>query len=499
MKKGLVLFLALAMVLSFSAAAMATNGYQLIGIGQLQKSMGGAVTAAPRDAMTAITNPAGMIRIGKRADFSMEAFMPTRSVDFGAYGGGNTEGGTDMYGVPAIGWTAPTTREDVYFGGGMYGTSGLGVDYGEINLAPAFIVNAASTNSLPDTTTFNSGIYNEVDFNGHSAIMFWKMAPTIAWNVNEQVSLGFALNMDYQSVAITQRFTKVPFWMPTSLGGGGSPLLGGTGDPTLAADVMLADVNFDLGRPTSQFGYGFTIGGLFDITPMVTIGAMYSSKQSFAEAEFRVGDGDVYNFNGALGLPGTYKMDLDYPSQYAIGVAVKPVQGLLIALDYKVINWSETHDKVDFSGPTGAFDTDMDPTNGGETNATQLNFGWEDQTVIALGIVYAVNSNLDISAGWNKGESPIDEADVFNNLVFPAVVETHYTLGADYKLGAHWGLGLTYMKAKSNELVGKNDVPLGFQYASPMFSAGGTAGVTDSNIEIALEEESYGVQLSYRF
>ena len=58
----------------------ATNGYQLIGIGGYQKSLAGAVTANPGSAMTAITNPAGMARIGKRADFSLEMFSPDRYV-----------------------------------------------------------------------------------------------------------------------------------------------------------------------------------------------------------------------------------------------------------------------------------------------------------------------------------------------------------------------------------------------------------------------------------
>jgi len=442
MKKGLVLFLALAMVFSFSAAALATNGYQLIGVGQLQKSMGGAVTAAPRDAMTAITNPAGMSRIGSRSDFSMEAFMPTRSVDFGALGGGKTEGGSDMYGIPAIGWTAPTSREDVYFGGGMYGTSGLGVDYDEINF---------------------TGLGDK--FNGYSAIQFWKMAPTVAVNVNEKLSLGFALNLDYQSVAISQVFNG-PSFGPAGL------------------NVPGEIVKFDLGRPTAQFGYGFTIGALYDINDMITIGGMYSSKQSFSEAEFRVAAGDIQNFNGAMGYAGTYKLDLEYPPQLALGVAIKAMDNLLVAIDFKQIYWSETHDKVKLSGPSGAFFDGV-----GFVSETELNFGWEDQTVYALGIVYGATPDLDISVGYNHGEAPIDEADVFNNLVFPAVVETHYTLGADYKLGSHWGVGLTYMKAKSAELTGKGDIPL------PMT---GTFG-TDSNTKISLEEDSYGVQLSYRF
>ncbi|MFW5909896.1 MAG: aromatic hydrocarbon degradation protein, partial [Thiohalospira sp.] len=59
---------ATAVALALPATASATNGYQLIGAGAYQKGMGGAVTAAPQSAMTAISNPAGMAAIGKRAD-----------------------------------------------------------------------------------------------------------------------------------------------------------------------------------------------------------------------------------------------------------------------------------------------------------------------------------------------------------------------------------------------------------------------------------------------
>ena len=69
--------------LALPTLVMATNGYQLIGVGSYQKSLGGAVTANPGSAMTSITNPAGMARIGNRTDFSIEAIMPDRSTDFG--------------------------------------------------------------------------------------------------------------------------------------------------------------------------------------------------------------------------------------------------------------------------------------------------------------------------------------------------------------------------------------------------------------------------------
>jgi long-chain fatty acid transport protein len=114
----------------FPASVLATNDYQLIGIGSYQKSLAGAVTALPGSNMTAVTNPAGMLCIGSRADFSMEAFMPDRSADFSSIGGDIVKSSSEIYGIPAIGWNGPVgSREDMVFSRGMYGTSGINLGY----------------------------------------------------------------------------------------------------------------------------------------------------------------------------------------------------------------------------------------------------------------------------------------------------------------------------------------------------------------------------------
>ena len=98
---------ALAASLVLPTTVFATNGYQLIGVGAYQMSLGGAVTANPGSAMTAVANPAGAARVGNRADFSMEAFMPKRDVNFAGSGGSSATSAVDLSGVAAIGWTAP--------------------------------------------------------------------------------------------------------------------------------------------------------------------------------------------------------------------------------------------------------------------------------------------------------------------------------------------------------------------------------------------------------
>ncbi len=445
-----------------ASSAWATNGYQLIGTGQIQKSMAGAVTAAPMDTMTAISNPAGMARVGARADFSLEAFMPNRSVDFTALGGTKEEGGAELYGIPSVGWVAPAfDRDDVYFGGGMFATSGLGVDYGESLLMPGSALDAMAS-AAP-------GTHSNVTFDGYSAIQFWKMAPTLAWNVDDRLSIGASLNLDYQSVTIRQKFGNMPF------GPAGGPF-------------VQRDVNFDLGRPTAQLGYGAAIGTLYDVNDKITLGASYTSKQYFNDALYRVGSGDVSVFNGANGTPGKYKMDLDYPQQAAIGMAVKPNSRWLIDLDIKWIDWSSTHDQVNLTGPGLVFDTNGD--NVPDSATTQLGFGWDDQYVYAIGIQFAATEMLTLRAGYNYGKAPLDQADVMNNLVFPAAVEKHITVGFDQRLGHHWGVGGTFMWAAGNTLTGAGDVPPGFQQPNTPFTA-------DSNFSLSLEETSVGLLLYY--
>lgn len=410
-------------LLFFAASAFATNGYQLIGIGSYQKSLAGAVTALPGSNMTAVTNPAGMLRIGHRADFSMEAFMPDRSADFGAFGGNTADSSSELYGIPAIGWNGPVgNRNDLVFGGGMYGTSGMGVDYGSTLMQP--------------------GVY----WDGYSSIAFWQMAPSIAWQASEKLSLGASVNIDFQQVAFQQR------------------MMADT-DADQQGDAVL--MNFDLSRGASAFGFGLSLGVLYDVNEMITVGASYKSKQFFTDLEYRLASGDIDMTIYEVGpLPaGTYKLDLDFPQQAAVGIAVHVTPAFTVAADVKWINWSDTMDKLAVSGPGG--NTAMDP-------------GWDDQVVFAIGLAYAVNDRLNLRAGFNYAESPINEESAANNLILPAVVETHYTVGADYRLNDHWDIGCHYMYVPENSVT-----------AGPETSAPGAV--------ISLSEQSAGINLGYRF
>ncbi len=429
-----------ATVLLAPLSAHATNGYQLIGIGSHQKSVGGAVTANPASAMTAITNPAGMARIGRRADFSMELFMPERHVDFTALGGNRSESASGLYGIPALGWTAPISDDepDIFFGGGMYGTSGMGVDYGSTYFSP----------------TSPSG--RPVYFDGYSSLAFWQMAPTLAWNVNRQLSLGVSLNLNYQSAAFKQRTMS-----DTNADG--------------VADTTV--MNFDLSRTAQNLGVGASVGLLYDLSRSMRLGLSYKSRQEFSDMEYQLGAGDILNVSTASGCPtvsgnvacpgGLYRLALDFPQQAAIGISARPVARLTVSADIKWIDWSATMDQLVIRGP-------------GNVRVT-MPTGWDDQTVYALGLSYAVSERFNLHAGMNYAKAPFGDSEVSANLILPATVESHYTLGADYRLNKRWQLATHYMWSKAAEL---------------------TAPSSDPNMpgaRIGLDVRSFGLNLGYLF
>ena len=132
---------------------------------------------------------------------------------------------------------------------------------------------------------------------------------------------------------------------------------------------------------------------------------------------------------------GTYSNDkLSTPAEIGIGVSYK-LKEHTIALDYKNIQWSKAKGYEDFS--------------------------WEDQNVFALGYEYAT-SNWAARAGYNYSNSPISDQinaatnsagltggvqNTFNLLGFPAIIESHFTLGGTYNINKKTSVDLAYVYA----------------------------------------------------
>jgi long-chain fatty acid transport protein len=123
-------------------------------------------------------------------------------------------------------------------------------------------------------------------------------------------------------------------------------------------------------------------------------------------------------------------------------------------------------DKLSVKGPDG-IEVPMDP-------------GWDDQTVFAVGVAFKATDRINLRAGFNYGESPIDEDNADYNMILPAVVEQHYTVGGDYRLDDNWDIGFHYMYVPENTVTASADT-------------------TAPGAKISLSEQSVGINLGYRF
>ncbi len=117
-----------ATVVALVAVAMqihATEGINLIGIGPVQQGTAGAGVVSAKDSTWLILNPAGLTDVDMGVDASFQYFAPVRTVDFG------TEQEDDSaFVIPSISASFGCCQgENGFFGLGLYGTSGMGVDY----------------------------------------------------------------------------------------------------------------------------------------------------------------------------------------------------------------------------------------------------------------------------------------------------------------------------------------------------------------------------------
>jgi long-chain fatty acid transport protein len=338
---------------------------RMIGYGPIQNSMGGASIAAPLDGATIVTNPAGMTALGPRMDLAGQAFMPTveytANWDVSPMGGPSGTAGqssdrpTDF--LPTLG-AIYRVQDKLTVGVAALGIAGAGVDYGQ-----------------GATGLFGSRTYTSY-LNG-------RVAPAVAYRVNDQVSVGFAANIAYAQLGYEVAGT-----------------LGMAKHETAGA-----------------LGLGGTLGVTYKPVEMVTLGAAYETRTYFQDFEFDVG-----------GQAQT--LAFDQPMIATLGAAVRPVPGLTLALDGQWINWSATNGE-------NLPEWSKNPFAPTDPNGMPWNLNWDDQLVVKVGAEYQLPmmKALKVRAGYNYGAAPLDPDRAFENIAFPAIAEHHVTFGAGYEFG----------------------------------------------------------------
>jgi len=408
-----------------AGTAHATNGYFSHGFGVKSMGMaGGGVAFANDNAMIIATNPAGITNVSNQVHGDLSWFAPDRGYSYENFSGGmkigegSGDSDRDAFYIPSLGFVyALTDRDSV--GLAIYGNGGMNTKY------PAASGNYLGFPNVPADGAYGDGVAG-VDLEQ----MF--ISPTYARSfMDDKLSVGIS------AVIVRQKFSA------KGLGN-----FNQTGAVAQATDLPSFSVDGD--NMTNKghdhaWGYGGKIGVTYKPTDRVSLGASYQTKMRTDEFD---------KYSGLFAEGG----DFDIPSTWTLGVAADVTEDITVTFDYQRINYGEIKS---ISNPSTEYLMDfmmngeLDKRLGGSNGA---GFGWDDINVYKLGVQWQATPQLQLRAGWNRGDNPISSDDALFNTIAPGVMENHYTAGFTYAFNENHEVHGAFMYAPEVEVSGNNEL-----------------------------------------
>lgn len=326
-------------------------------------------SAIADDASVLASNPAGMILIPGDTSVSVGLTGIYPEIDVAGFytGAGGTvatvaEDLADEAHVPFLYLTHDLT-ENLTIGFGSYTTYGLATNY-----PLAFAGRTMADKSELKTVNFN---------------------PAIAWRLHPKVSIGAGFNAVYADGALNAT-------LPNSL-----PLLDLAGD---------------------DWGYGYNLGLMFEVTERTRIGVHYRSEVDLS-LEGRITSAVVAPFNG----PGI--VDVTLPDTFELSLYHEINDRWAIHGDVTWTGWSDFQQlqPIVLGSPV-------------QPAATPEN--WNDVWRFSLGTTWKASDRLTLRAGVAYDESPVEPQ--FRTLRIPDTDRVWLSLGASWHFNPCWSLDVGY-------------------------------------------------------
>ena len=425
--------------IALPSVASATNGMNLEAYGPIAAGMGGASMAYDNGNAAMMNNPAtlALMESTGRFDFAVGFLGPdvNTTVPTSAGGTGRTAtSSADGYYMPAFG--VMMREGDMTYGIGMFAQGGMGTEF-------------AANSDLALIT--GEKVVSELSVG--------RLLAPITFRVNERLSFGATVDFVWAGLDLKM---AVPASQLGSMSPSGSlaailPTATATGDWGTAYDAARFDFDDESPYSGDAFGKGYAgkIGVVFQATESLTFGASYHSKTRLGDLKTNdavvslYDDTDGNPMNGAeVVVPMSGKItvkDFQWPSFIGAGASWLATPKVQLVMDIKHIQWAEVMESFDmrFENAMGELEVSMPQK-------------WKDQTVVSLGGAYQFNEVLLLRAGYNYGKNPVPNSHL--NVLFPAIVEHHYTLGFGYQLDAAQQVNFSYIKGKENVESGASGV-----------------------------------------
>ncbi len=420
------LFIILGLIISSSVNA--TNGYFGHGYGTKNKGLAGGGVALPQDAMITATNPAGLVFVGERVDLGITFFSPVRNYS-------NTAGTTFADGT-FCGAACPFTL------GGVSTAQNVDSD-NELFLIPHFAMNwiLNPKASLGVSVYGNGGMNSE--YSGGQA-QFNNGAGTLASAAGTFGSGTTGVNLEQLFINTTyaRKMTATSSWGVSLIAAYQRFKAEGLGNFAGFSTNAAALTN---NGTDDSFGYGFKVGVQGEVLTGLTLAASYQSRIDMDEFD---------KYSGLFAEKG----DFDIPPTWTAGLALKSTPKSVVTFDVQHIQYS---DVAAIANPMNNLINTTTGCSAGVTSrclggAQGAGFGWRDMTIYKIGWQWASSPSWTWRAGFSHGKQPIPDSEVVFNILAPAVIEDHLTLGFSYDISKTSELSVQYMHGFENSVTGAN-------------------------------------------
>ncbi len=400
------LLVLVAALIALPADLSATNGTYLTAYSAETLGRGGANLAISDRALALNFNPAGIGQLqGNHFTANLAVLAP--SLTFENMINQPIDGESRYFPLPSFAYVRGDKDSPWTWGLGFVAQGGQGATFENMN------------------TFF--GTQDET----YSEVRFMTLIPTVAYNINDDLSLGLAVNLGYADASF-RLFTDTSFFNPVN------PMMSFPG------------VNM---KKAGGFQWNVRGGLWWRPDPKFSVGLIY---QTETESNYTGGDLWVnYSNFPFINQEVKYEAEMDgftFAAQAGVGFAFRPSDKWVLALDIKRYLWDDALDTITVTGKNpelplpAPFDVVTLP----------FVFDWKDQWVFAFGGDYRVSERWTVRAGYNYGENPVPDETM--TPLFPAIVEQHLNAGFSFLKGSlTYDFGIEH--AFNNSVTNNNPNP----------------------------------------
>lgn len=408
MQRKMALGLAFTALSVASPVALATDVFQLEGIGAVSRAMGGTAVAHDVGPGGMLTNPANLsfapnsreVMVGfdlVTTDITVKNKATGESVDSDTH---NKNRGP--YFAPELAYTHRIGG--LTLGIGAFAQGGLGTEYGR----SSFLSQA--------TGGADTGLENA------SRLLVLDIPLAASYKVNETLTIGGSIDALWQGLNLDLLLGADQ--VGDLIGSGrvtGSlvPALGGI--PGLQGAHFSLTKNDMLGSGVDAWGYAGRLGLAWQVTPATRLGAAYNFRSRISDME---GDATLTAISGVIGqisLEGKIKIrDFQMPAKLVIGGSHRVTQHWMVTADVARVFWKDVMKDIKVAFEANA---------GGNLNIL-LPQDYRDQTILALGTSYALTPEWTLRAGARYASQALRKETLF--AVIPATPTKHLSVGFSY-------------------------------------------------------------------